>query len=189
MRAASSRLLAGGTALIVVAADHEGGCVDAAENGDAGPGRDGSDLPEQAQRMRTRPPRFAIWRQQELGDIAGMPWNRADSTSRRKQHESVHAGGMTDRQLLGDRAAVGVSDDIRFLDAERIKDPCSGIRQHGHRVRNHRSFARAHPGRVKCNNSSVLKRVGEIRPALHRARHAVEQQHRITGSGGPRRNA
>ena len=75
------------------------------------------------------------------------------------------------------------------LDAERIKDPCSGIRQHGHRVRNHRSFARAHPGRVKCNNSSVLKRVGEIRPALHRARHAVEQQHRITGSGGPRRNA
>ena len=43
-----------------------------------------------------------------------MPWNRADSTSRRKQHESVHAGGVTDRQLLGDRAAVGVSDDIRF---------------------------------------------------------------------------
>ena len=45
------------------------------------------------------------------------------------------------------------------------------------------------PGRVKCNDSSVSKRVGEKRPALHRARHAVEQQHRITGSGGPRRNA
>ena len=54
-----------------------------------------------------------------------MPWNRAHSTSRRKQHESVHAGGMTDRQLLGDRAAVGVSNDIRFLDAERSRTPAA----------------------------------------------------------------
>jgi hypothetical protein len=93
--------------------------------------------------MRARPTRFAIWRQQELSEIAGMPWNGAHSTSSRKQHESVHAGGVTDRQLLGDRAAVGVSDDIGCRDAERIEDPCGDIRQHGHRVRNHWSFARA----------------------------------------------
>ena len=64
--------------------------------------------------MRARPPCFAIWRQQDLGDIAGAPWNRADPTSSRKQHESVYAGGMADRELLGDCAAVGVPDDIRF---------------------------------------------------------------------------
>ena len=57
---------------------------------------------------------------------------------------------MVDRHLLGDCAAVGVSDDIRPLDADRIKHPCSDIRQHGHRVRNHRSFARANPGAVKA---------------------------------------
>jgi hypothetical protein len=96
---------------------------------------------------------------------------------------------MSDRQLLGDRAAVGVSDDIRFRDAERIEDPCSDIREHGHRVRNHRGLAGADPGCVKCDDSSVLKCAGEMRPALHRARHAVEQQDRITGSGGPRRDA
>jgi hypothetical protein len=96
---------------------------------------------------------------------------------------------MADRELLGDRAAVGVSNDIRFLDADRIEDPYRDIGQHRHRARNHRSLARADPGCVKCNNSSVLKRAGDKLPACHRARHAVEQQHRITGSGGPRRNA
>ena len=96
--------------------------------------------------MRARPTCFAIRRQQDLGDIAGAPWHRADPTSSRKQHESVHAGGMADRELLGDCAAVGVPDDIRFLDADCIEDPCSDIRQHGHRVRDDRSLARPDPG-------------------------------------------
>ena len=146
MRAASSRLFAGGTALswspqttrVGASMQPRTGMLDQVEMA--------SDLPEQAQRIRSRPPCFAIWRQQDLGDIAGVPWNRADPTSSRKQHESVHAGGMADRQLLGDCAAVGVPDDIRFLDADCIEDPCSDIRQHGHRVRDDRSLARADPG-------------------------------------------
>ena len=127
-----------------------------------------------------RGPRCAIWRQQHLDDIAGVPRNRADPASRRKQHESVHAGGMADRQLLGDCAAVGVADDVGFLDADCIKHACSDIRQHRHRVWNEGSFARPDPGAVKGNDSPVWKRAGEGRPARHRPRQAVEQQQRIT---------
>jgi hypothetical protein len=34
---------------------------------------------------------------------------------------------MADRELLGDGAAVGEPDDIRFLNTDRIEDPCSDI--------------------------------------------------------------
>ena len=47
----------------------------------------------------------------------------------------------------------------------------------------------ADPGSIKRDDSSVSQRAGERRPAVHRARHAVEQQHRITRSGAARRNA
>ena len=161
MRAASSRLFAGGTALswspqitrVVRRCSRER---------DAGP-RDGSDLPEHAQRMRSRPPCFAIWRHQDLGDIAGVAWNRADPTSGRQQHESVHPGGMVDRDLLGDCPAVGVSDDIRFL--------VSGCRLHrgpGQRYPTtsapgtaRSGLARANPGTVKCNDSPASTRAAK----------------------------
>jgi hypothetical protein len=97
--------------------------------------------------------------------------------------------GNTDRDLLGNCAAVRVPDDIRFLDAHRIEDPHRDVRQYRHRVRHDRGFARPDPWTVEGDDSSASKGVGERRPARHRAGHAVEQQHRIARSGRPRRNA
>jgi len=54
-----------------------------------------------------------------------------------------------------DGAAKAKGEIFAFLDADCIEDPCSDIRQHGHRVRNDRSFARADPGTVKGNDSPV----------------------------------
>jgi hypothetical protein len=62
------------------------------------------------------------------GCIAGAAWNGTDTTGSRQQHEPVHPCGMADRELLGDHAAVGEPDDVRFLDADCIEDPCSDIR-------------------------------------------------------------
>jgi hypothetical protein len=87
---------------------------------------------------------------------------------------------MADRQLLGYCAAVGVADDVGFLDADCVEDPGSNIRQHRHRVGNDWSLARADPGTVEGNDISASKRVGEIRPALHWAGQPVEQQQRLT---------
>ena len=146
MRAASSLLFAGGTALSWSPQTTRVGASMQPRTGML-------DQVEMAAICQSKPngsgrghrvSRFGV--SKSAGDIAGVAWNRADPTSGRKQHESVHAGRMADRELLGDCAAVGVSDDIRFLDADCIEDPCSDIRQHRHRVRNDRSFARADPG-------------------------------------------
>ena len=161
MRAASSRLFAVGTALswspqttrVGASMQPRTGMLDQVEMA--------ASCQSKPNGCGSRPPCFAIWRQQDLGDIAGVAWNRADPTSSRKQHESVHAGGMADRELLGDCAAVGVPDDVRFLDADCVEDPCSDIRQHRHRVRDDRSLARPDPGSVKRNDSSVSKRAAK----------------------------
>ena len=138
-----------------VTADDQRGGTDASENGDAGPGRNGSDLPEHAQRVRSRPPCVAARCQQDAADIAGAARNRPEPTRGGQQHQSVHAGGMADGELLGDCAAMGEPDDIRFVDADGIQNPGSDIRQHRHRVRQAGSLARADPGTVEGDDGSA----------------------------------
>ena len=167
MRAASQPAVRRRDGRVVVTADHEGGRIDTAENGDAGPGRDGRDLPEHAQRIRSRPPCSAARRQQDAGDIAASARNGPDATRGRQQHESVHARWDGRPRAAGRLRRRGRTRRHRLSRRRPHRGP---VPRHpptsaSSTARRGVSLAPT-PGPSKVMTVLPSKRVGEVRPAL-----------------------